>query len=82
MLPPVIVEVRGTLPGSKTMTSYEHPRTIIEYPRSKSPYIPDEVADTLRKVRELQRVAMRLTWSAYLRDGALLERVASSTKTF
>src|SRR4051812_2947320 len=30
----------------------------------------------------IQRVAMRLTRSACLRDGALLERVASSTKAF
>jgi hypothetical protein len=30
----------------------------------------------------LQQVAMRLTLSACLRDGALLERVASSTKAF
>jgi hypothetical protein len=39
------------------------------------------VREALAK-RSLQRVAMRLTRSACLRDGALLERVASSTKAF
>jgi hypothetical protein len=43
---------------------------------------PDAEEREASELDLLQRVAMRLTWSAYLRDGALLERVASSTKTF
>jgi hypothetical protein len=44
--------------------------------------LPHIIISSNQGLALLQRVAMRLTQSACLRDDALLERVASSTKAF